>query len=173
LRSSSPTGIADGRGVAAALVLGAAGALIGTRFQASAEALVDPSISKAIVEGRGEDTERSTVLDIARGSRWPSKYPGRTLSHPFLDEWRGREDELAASSSSHFPEPSSWDVSGDHADPAGPGSSGGVTIIAGYLVIVSVSSVTAAVRASALPCTVTPVVMVIDARAMIFPRMVE
>src|ERR1700729_2400986 len=76
--------------------LGAAGALIGTRFQASAEALVDPSISKAIVEGRGEDTERSTVLDIARGSRWPSKYPGRTLSHPFLDEWRGREDELAA-----------------------------------------------------------------------------
>src|SRR3984885_1406482 len=89
-------GIADGRGVAAALALGAAGALIGTRFQASAEALVVPSISKAILEGRGEDTERSTVLDIARGSRWPAKYPGRTLSHPFLDEWRGREDELAA-----------------------------------------------------------------------------
>jgi nitronate monooxygenase len=89
-------GIADGRGVAAALALGAAGALIGTRFQATAEALVDPAISKAIVGGRGEDTERSTVLDIARGSRWPSKYPGRTLSHPFLDEWRGREDELAA-----------------------------------------------------------------------------
>jgi nitronate monooxygenase len=89
-------GIADGRGVAAALALGAAGALIGTRFQATAEALVDPSISKAIVEGRGEDTERSTVLDIARGSRWPSRYPARTLAHPFLDEWRGREDELAA-----------------------------------------------------------------------------
>src|ERR1017187_2907324 len=34
-------GIADGRGLAAALALGAAGALIGTRFQASAEALVD------------------------------------------------------------------------------------------------------------------------------------
>ncbi len=89
-------GIADGRGVAAALALGAAGALLGTRFQATAEALVDPSISKAIVEGRGEDTERSTVLDIARGSRWPSKYPGRTLGHPFLDQWRGREAELAA-----------------------------------------------------------------------------
>jgi nitronate monooxygenase len=89
-------GIADGRGVAAALALGAAGALIGTRFQATIEALVDPSISKAIVEGRGEDTERSTVLDIARGSSWPSRYPGRTLGHPFLDQWRGREDELAA-----------------------------------------------------------------------------
>ena len=89
-------GIADGRGVAAALALGAAGALLGTRFQATAEALVDPVISKAIIEGRGQDTERSVVLDIARGSRWPPEYPARTLGHPFLDQWRGREDELAA-----------------------------------------------------------------------------
>ncbi len=89
-------GIADGRGVAAALALGAAGALIGTRFQASVEALVHPSLAKAIVEGRGEDTERSTVLDIARGCNWPSKYPARTLGHPFLEMWRGREDDLAA-----------------------------------------------------------------------------
>lgn len=89
-------GIADGRGVAAALTLGAAGALIGTRFQATAEALADPSAKQAITEGLGEDTERSRVLDIARGSRWPSKYPARTLGHPFLEQWRGREDELAA-----------------------------------------------------------------------------
>lgn len=89
-------GIADGRGVAAALCLGAAGALIGTRFQATAETLADPFAVKAIIEGCGEDTERSTILDIARGSRWPSKYPARTLRHPFLDRWRGREDELAA-----------------------------------------------------------------------------
>lgn len=89
-------GIADGRGVAAALALGAAGALIGTRFQATVEALVDPAISKAIIEGHGQNTERSTVLDIARGSRWPSKYPARTLGHPFLERWRGREAELAA-----------------------------------------------------------------------------
>jgi nitronate monooxygenase len=80
----------------AAEVLGAAGALIGTRFQATAEALADPSVKKAIVDGRGADTERSTLLDIARGSRWPSKYPARALGHPFLDQWRGREDELAA-----------------------------------------------------------------------------
>lgn len=91
-------GIADGRGVAAALALGAAGALIGTRFQATAEALVDPSIAKAIVEGRGQDTERSRVLDIARGSRWPSKYTARTLGHPYLDRWRGREAEIAEDS---------------------------------------------------------------------------
>jgi nitronate monooxygenase len=89
-------GIADGRGVAAALALGAAGALIGTRFQATAESLDAPEIKKAIVEGHAEDTERSRVLDIARGSRWPAKHPDCTLGHPFLDESRGRENELAA-----------------------------------------------------------------------------
>jgi nitronate monooxygenase len=35
------------------------------------------------------------VLDIARGSGWPSKYTARTLGHPYLDRWRGREVELA------------------------------------------------------------------------------
>jgi nitronate monooxygenase len=76
-------GIADGRGVAAALALGAAGALIGTRFQATAEALVDPVIKKAIVDASGEETERSTLLDIARlarprgrASRRPRRPPG-------------------------------------------------------------------------------------------------
>ncbi|MGW3571060.1 NAD(P)H-dependent flavin oxidoreductase [Streptomyces sp. NPDC000941] len=88
-------GIADGRGVAAALALGATGALLGTRFQATVEALVDPATARAIVEGCGEDTERSRVLDIARASPWPGRYTARTLGHPFLDEWRGREDELA------------------------------------------------------------------------------
>jgi nitronate monooxygenase len=89
-------GIADGRGIAAVLALGAAGALIGTRFQATVEALVDPAITKAIIEGRGQDTERSSVLDIVRGSRWPSTYTARTLDHPYLQRWRGREAELAA-----------------------------------------------------------------------------
>ncbi|GAA4228517.1 nitronate monooxygenase [Streptosporangium album] len=89
-------GIADGRGVAAALALGAAGALIGTRFQATTEALVASATAKAIVEGRGQDTERSRVLDIARSSQWPSKYTARTLGHPFLDQFRGREADLAA-----------------------------------------------------------------------------
>lgn len=87
-------GIADGRGIAAVLALGAAGALVGTRFQATAEVVADPSIAKAIVAGRGEDTERSAVLDIVRGSRWPAEYTARTLGHPHLDRWRGREAEL-------------------------------------------------------------------------------
>jgi nitronate monooxygenase len=89
-------GIADGRGVAAALALGAAGALIGTRFLATAEALLGPEAKKAIIEGHGEDTERNSVLDIARGSRWPLEYTARTLGHPFIDQWRDREADLAA-----------------------------------------------------------------------------
>jgi nitronate monooxygenase len=58
--------------------------------------LVHPSIATAIVEGRGQDTERNRVLDIARGSQWPSRYTARALPHRYLDQWRGREAELAA-----------------------------------------------------------------------------
>jgi nitronate monooxygenase len=87
-------GIADGRGLAAALVLGAVGALVGTRFQASLEALVSAEVTKAILDARGSETERSRVLDIARGAGWPDRYTARTLRNDFLDEWRGREDEL-------------------------------------------------------------------------------
>ncbi len=87
-------GIADGRGIAAALSLGAAGALMGTRFQVTAEALVGAEVTKAIIEGRGEDTERSRILDIARGAPWPARYPARTIRNAFLDRWRGRESEL-------------------------------------------------------------------------------
>jgi nitronate monooxygenase len=89
-------GIADGRGLAAALALGAAGALIGTRFQATVETLADPSVAAAIIAGSGEDTERSTVLDIARGVPWPGRYPARALRHPYVERWRGREEQLAA-----------------------------------------------------------------------------
>src|SRR6185437_15849913 len=64
-------GIADGRGLAAALALGAAGALMGTRFLATPEVLATAEVVKAIVDGAGEDTERTRVLDIGRGVPWP------------------------------------------------------------------------------------------------------
>ncbi|MBO0693587.1 MAG: nitronate monooxygenase [Acidimicrobiaceae bacterium] len=89
-------GIADGRGLAAALCLGAVGVLIGTRFQASSEALVDPLIAKAIIEGRGQDTERSRILDIARGTPWPERYSGRAIRNAFVERWLGKEQELEA-----------------------------------------------------------------------------
>jgi nitronate monooxygenase len=91
-------GIADGRGLAAALALGAAGALMGTRFLVTPEALIDPTAMKAIIEAGGEDTYRSRVSDIARGAPWPARYGARTIRNPFFDQWRGREEELAADS---------------------------------------------------------------------------
>jgi nitronate monooxygenase len=90
-------GIADGRGLAAALVLGASGALIGTRFVASSESLASPAVAKALVEGHGEETESSRIHDIAAGVPWPRQYPGRSIKNVFGDRWRGREEELAAS----------------------------------------------------------------------------
>ncbi|MEV5649960.1 nitronate monooxygenase [Nocardia sp. NPDC052254] len=89
-------GIADGRAVAAALALGAAGVVIGTRFQATHEALVPAELSKALVGAVGADTEVNRTLDIARGADWPPRYPARTLRNEFLERWRGRDAELSA-----------------------------------------------------------------------------
>ncbi|MFI6166735.1 NAD(P)H-dependent flavin oxidoreductase [Nocardia sp. NPDC051052] len=87
-------GIADGRGLAAALTLGAAGALIGTRFEATHEALLAPEEAKAIVAATGDETARNRVYDIARRSPWPARYTARMLRNHFLDSWQDREDEL-------------------------------------------------------------------------------
>ena len=87
-------GITDGRGLAAALVLGAAGALVVTRFEASFEALIPSAVARAIVESNGDSTERSRLVDIARRSPWPQRYTARTLRNDFLDRWTNREDEL-------------------------------------------------------------------------------
>jgi NAD(P)H-dependent flavin oxidoreductase YrpB (nitropropane dioxygenase family) len=62
--------------------------------EASPEALVPASVTEAILEGSGGDTERSRVLDIARRSSWPHCYTARTLRDDFLDLWRDKEDEL-------------------------------------------------------------------------------
>lgn len=87
-------GIADGRGLAAALVLGAAGAMIGTRFAATRESLVTTVEADAIVGGSGDDTVRSRVIDVAIDVPWPGPYTIRTLRNEFVDRWRGREDVL-------------------------------------------------------------------------------
>ena len=88
-------GIADGRGLAAALVLGAAGALIGTRFEATTEALIRAEEAKAITAAGASDTILGRVADIAAGAGWPATYPARTLRNAFTDTWQDREDQLA------------------------------------------------------------------------------
>lgn len=84
-------GIADGRGLAAALVLGAAGAVIGTRFEATTEALLDADEATAILAAGASDTILGRVADVAG---WPAVYPARTLRNAFTDTWQNREDEL-------------------------------------------------------------------------------
>jgi nitronate monooxygenase len=88
-------GIADGRGVAAALMLGAAGVLMGTRFYASTEAHGDSEAKRRIVAGSGDDTTRTRVFDIVRNYSWPDENPGRALRNRFLERWHGHENELA------------------------------------------------------------------------------
>lgn len=98
-------GIFDGRGVAAALVLGAAGVNMGTRFLASTESPIDDTWRQAILGARSEDAIKAEVLNII------DPHPGtvgfgtvlRSIRTPFLDEWndkleeaRARRDEILA-----------------------------------------------------------------------------
>jgi nitronate monooxygenase len=89
-------GIADGRGLAAALMLGAHGTLIGTRFYASVEALGPDGAKQRIIAAHGSKTARTCVFDIVRGYAWPPGYSGRALRNRFIERWHGRESELAA-----------------------------------------------------------------------------
>ena len=89
-------GIADGRGLAATLMLGAQGVLMGTRFYAARESLGHWRAKERIVAARGEDTRRTRVFDVVRGQEWPEPYTGRALHNRFLERWAGREEALAA-----------------------------------------------------------------------------
>ena len=88
-------GIADGRGLAAALALGAQGALIGTRFYASDEALGSARAKHRIAMASGDDTQRTTVFDTVRGLQWPTHFDGRALRNAFMARWHGHDRELA------------------------------------------------------------------------------
>jgi nitronate monooxygenase len=87
-------GIADGRGLAAALMLGADGVLMGTRFYASQEAAALLGAKDRLVAASGDATIRSILFDIARRNVWPAPYTGRVLANRFTERWRGRELEL-------------------------------------------------------------------------------
>lgn len=89
-------GVSDGRGLAAALALGADGAVVGTRFWATPEALVSPRAQQRAVAAGGDDTVRTRVYDLVRRLEWPTGYNARALSNAFLDTWHGNEAELSA-----------------------------------------------------------------------------
>ena len=89
-------GIADGRGLAASLMLGADGALLGSRLWASAESLAaDAAIAEAVAAD-GDSTARSKVFDILREKNWPEHFDFRALRNAIHRKWENRLDELAA-----------------------------------------------------------------------------
>lgn len=89
-------GVADGRGLAAALALGADGVLVGTRLSTSTEALVTPEAQQRAVGASGDDTSRTRVYDIVRQRDWPGEYDLRLVTNPLIEAWHGNESELRA-----------------------------------------------------------------------------
>ena len=87
-------GVADGRGLAAALALGADGALIGTRLAVSAESLVPEGFRRAAVAASGDGTLRTRAVDAVRGLDWPEPFDIRVLASDFTDEWHHDADYL-------------------------------------------------------------------------------
>ena len=107
-------GIADGRGIAAALMLGADGALLGTRFWATQEALIHPAAKARVVAATGDETLRTSVYDIVRNRDWPPEYTGRLMRNRFIETWHGREEELRALAGEERRAVEAADRSGDY-----------------------------------------------------------
>jgi nitronate monooxygenase len=89
-------GIADGRGLAAALMLGADGVVVGTRFWASAEALTPAPALERALRATGDDTVRTKAIDALRGVPWADEFSFRILRNRLTEQWAHREAEAAA-----------------------------------------------------------------------------
>jgi nitronate monooxygenase len=87
-------GLADGRGLAAMLVMGASGVLLGTRLYASVECDGADEAKKRICDATTGDTVRGMIFDISRKIWWPAPFTARTLINDHARRWMGRETEL-------------------------------------------------------------------------------
>ena len=87
-------GVGDGRGLAAALMLGASGVVLGTRLYATVEAAGSEAAKSRIVQANGDETIRSIIFDISRRNVWPTPFTGRCLINRHAQHWAGREVEL-------------------------------------------------------------------------------
>lgn len=89
-------GIADGRGLAALLMLGADGVLLGSRLWATCEGLAPPAAKELAARTTGDGTARSPIFDVLRRKDWPAEYDFRAMRNALHREWEGREAELRA-----------------------------------------------------------------------------
>ena len=89
-------GVADGRGLAAALMLGADGALVGSRLWATQESLAAPGAKTQATQTNGDGTARSAVFDVLRRKNWPAPYDFRAIRNDLHRQWETRLDALLA-----------------------------------------------------------------------------
>ncbi|MFE5038785.1 NAD(P)H-dependent flavin oxidoreductase [Streptomyces sp. NPDC056683] len=89
-------GFADGRGLAAALALGADGVMMGTRFALTEESMGTAGFKTALVSGATADLVDTRSFDVVRGIPWDEMYTARSVSNVFTRAWSGRDAELAA-----------------------------------------------------------------------------
>ena len=89
-------GIADGRGLAAALVLGAQGVWVGTRFAASVESEAHTEYKKRLVEASPDDCVYTDVFDVG----WPPDSPARVLRNKLIDQF-GKSNFIIVRGSHH------------------------------------------------------------------------
>jgi nitronate monooxygenase len=87
-------GLADGRGLAAMMTLGAAGMMLGTRFYASRECDGPEEAKKRICAATSGNSVRSIIFDMSRNNVWPAPFTGRCLINDHARRWMGREVEM-------------------------------------------------------------------------------
>jgi len=117
-------GIADGRGLAAALLLGAQGAWMGTRFVTSHEWGGQPWEQTAVLAATVDDTVQTRLYDLIKNRPFSADNPDRMLRNPYIDRWQGREAEIPAQREALQREVA---AAQDRSDPAIVGVSAGVS----------------------------------------------
>ncbi|CAN5371661.1 enoyl-[acyl-carrier-protein] reductase FabK [soil metagenome] len=106
-------GIADGRGLAAVLMLGAEGAWMGTRFVASLESSTQAWGKQQIVQAGTDDFILTRVYDIIRDAPFPDDIGERIMRNDFTETWHGREDEMLARKQELLEQTRAASVAGD------------------------------------------------------------
>ncbi len=86
-------GVADARTLAAVQMLGADGALVGSRLWATQESLAAPGAKTQALATNGDGTARSPVFDILRRKNWPAPYDFRAIRNTLH---RQLEDDIPA-----------------------------------------------------------------------------
>ncbi len=87
-------GIADGRGIAAMLILGAEGVWIGTRFVASQEWAGHTWEKSAVAAASTDETIRTNLYDLLYEQPFPSDIADRMLRNAYITQWHGRDAEI-------------------------------------------------------------------------------